>query len=748
MRAALAVLFLILPLVSLGQAPAPDAGVADGFSPDELEGLSAEEREALGILETVEVTARRLQVDRIAGSAHVVPQEALETYEHDDVHQVLAQVPGVYVRDEDGFGLRPNIGLRGASSDRSSKVTLMEDGILLGPAPYSAPAAYYFPLVTRMVGVDVFKGPASIRHGPQTLGGAVNLRTREVPEEGGEGGIDLAGGSYWLGKAHLHYGYGAARFGALVEGVYLRTSGFKDLDGGGDTGFAKGEAMLKAFYRLPELGGAAHRLELKLGVANETSHETYLGLSDADFQATPLRRYAASQLDRMEWLRSQAQLAWVLEGGPDFDLRITAYRHDFGRAWRKLNGFREGPSLEDVLRNADAGQTAALAAILRGEADSTTEAEALMLGTNDRRYVSQGVQAVGHWRPVWGGIAHAFEAGARLHYDRIERLHTELAHRMIGGEMEEEGSPEVTTAQNRGSALAGALHLLDEILLGDFLLVPGARAELIRTVSTDRLSGARQEGFNVVLLPGVGVVYQPAESWSLLAGVHQGFSPVSPGQPEEVLPEQSLNAELGGRYAAHGLELDAIGFLNRYFNLVGECTFSTGCADELLNRQFNGGAALVYGAELSAAGAWAGPLGTQLVGRVAYTLTLTEFLSSFDSENPQFGRVEAGDALPYVPVHQAAAIAQVNHPRWSASLSARFIGQMREEAGQGPLDPLRTTDPQFVLDAAVFYQLFPKTRLYATGDNLLNAQSIASRRPFGARPIKPIHGEVGIKHEF
>jgi Fe(3+) dicitrate transport protein len=96
----------------------------------------------------------------------VVDERRLEVFEHDDVQRVLKQsVPGVYVREEDGFGLRPNIGLRGASSDRSSKVTLMEDGVLFGPAPYSAPAAYYFPMTTRLAGLEVFKGPASIRAG-------------------------------------------------------------------------------------------------------------------------------------------------------------------------------------------------------------------------------------------------------------------------------------------------------------------------------------------------------------------------------------------------------------------------------------------------------------------------------------------------------------------------------------------------------------------------------------------------------
>ena len=132
-------------------------------------------------LETITVIGQAEADARIVGSAHLVDQQTLEAFAYDDLNRVLAFVPGVYLREEDGFGLRPNIGLRGANSDRSQKVTLLEDGVLFGPAPYSAPAAYYSPLTARMVGVEVFKGPAAIQHGPQTIGGAVNLISAPIP---------------------------------------------------------------------------------------------------------------------------------------------------------------------------------------------------------------------------------------------------------------------------------------------------------------------------------------------------------------------------------------------------------------------------------------------------------------------------------------------------------------------------------------------------------------------------------------
>ena len=259
---------------------------------------SAPESTPMKTLDVITIIGNQQKLQRASGSVSS-SKKLLETQEHDDVHRVLKQVPGVYIRDEDGFGLRPNIGLRGASSDRSAKVSLMEDGVLMAPAPYAAPAAYYFPLTTRLSGMEVFKGPSAIKYGPNTIGGALNFTTRSSVPRGQRGEIDIAMGSY-AQKVHAYFGQGARGFGYIIEGARIDSNGFKDLDTGQETGFQKDDWMLKGHVQSQTDGGVFHRLELKLGFAQERSSETYLGLTDEDFNATPYRRYAASQLGNMD----------------------------------------------------------------------------------------------------------------------------------------------------------------------------------------------------------------------------------------------------------------------------------------------------------------------------------------------------------------------------------------------------------------------------------------------------------------
>ena len=104
-------------------------------------------------------------------------------FEFSDVGKALALVPGVYFESEDAYGLRANIGVRGTIPHRSEKITLMEDGILIAPAPISSPAAYYTPTFGRMSGIEVLKGPSALTQGPLTIGGAVNLISTPIPTE-------------------------------------------------------------------------------------------------------------------------------------------------------------------------------------------------------------------------------------------------------------------------------------------------------------------------------------------------------------------------------------------------------------------------------------------------------------------------------------------------------------------------------------------------------------------------------------
>lgn len=735
-----------------------------------------ESRERIG--ETL--IGRRRDAKRTVGSAHTIDAEQLERMEADDVHRVLRGVPGVYVRDEDGTGLRPNIGIRGASSDRSAKVTLLEDGVLFGPAPYAAPAAYYFPLTTRVVGVEVWKGPAAIRQGPHTIGGAINLRTRAVPLSS-SGGLDLGFGLVGPGREqtrfhgfagdtlHLSGVFQGWQLGALVEAARVQSDGFKVIDGQPDrpTGFVRDDAMLK-LRLMNELSSAVrHSLELKLGVGREESFETYLGLSDDDLRADSNRRYAASMDDTMRWVRTQGQLRYGLSVGPA-ELDVVAYRHDLDRTWRKVNSVRGAPPLHDVLSFPNAGTNPLWRSRLSSSDERPNDDNAVLIGPNHRLYFSQGVAAVARIDldvPLGGASAagpgivlgQQLEMGVRLHSDQIRRDHREAGFFVVDNALVSDGASEVQTALNRASATALAAYVADELRLGSLTLVPGARVEVIGGEFIDEQAAeAATASQQVALLPGLGFSWAVNDVVGLLGGVHRGFSPVAPGQNGDVRPEESTNVELGMRLSAEralGLSGEVVGYFSHYDNIVGECTFSAGCVDDV-GRQQNGGAAAVYGAEVALRHAlplrvWRATDRLRLEG--TFTFTQARFLTDFESSHPLFGRVTGNDEMAYVPALQGALVGALTLGAVDAGLSIGVVSAMRDVPGQAAWS-LSTaqewTDAQAVVDATISVEVMPGWRVATRLDNLLDQRAIVSRRPFGARPGKPRAILVSLEADF
>jgi Fe(3+) dicitrate transport protein len=682
------------------------------------------------------------RIKRVPGSVHVIGKETLERYNYDDPHATLQLVPGVYVRTEDGFGLRPNIGIRGAISDRSAKVALMEDGVLFGPAPYSAPAAYYFPIITRMTELQVIKGPAAIEYGPQTVGGAIDLTTRALPTRQ-TGGLDLAVGQYAYGKAHGWFGTGDGVNAFLIEGIHLRTDGFKELPSGDETGFYRNELMFKAAHEFAPGSDLRHRLSLKLTYSEEQSDETYLGLSDEDFAQNPLRRYAASDQDRMKWHRTSAVVTHEIE--PRYWLSITtqAYRHDLSRRWSKANHFG-GASLFDVLSDP-APENQPFRAVLEGTANSASPAEQLYVGPNQRDFVSQGVQSRAEATGNTGPLSHRAAAGLRFHYDRIERLHTENVFDLVNGNLAATATPTITTTSNQAETYAVAGFVRDEIGWGGLTLTPGIRLELIHSRLEDKLAGSDESRTLAVPLPGIGAYYSLTDDLGVLAGVHRGMSPPPAGTDSD--PEISINYEAGVRFASGTRRAEVIGYYNDYQNLTSICTLSSGCEDANLDRQFEAGRARIYGLEALLDDELRFG-GVRIPISASYTLTLTEFLETFASQDVIFGEVEAGDELPYVPRHEGRASVGLELERAGGYVAGNYAGQMRELSGSGPLDLALATDAQFTVDLGLHYQLLPGLRLYGQVRNVFDELYIASRRPYGARPNAPRWVQVGAQLEF
>lgn len=701
-------------------------------------------------IDTVTIIGSRSDAADIPGSAHVIDSEELAEFAQSDVLRVLRAVPGVYVQEEEGFGLRPNIGIRGSGLDRSARIALLEDGVLIAPAPYAAAAAYYFPTQRRISAIEVLKGPASVAVGPRTTGGAMNLISTPIPDAMAAT-ADLRLGDHSTMDAHVNVGNRGERVSWLLETVQARSNGFKTIEGpvGGDTGFEVQDYIAK--LQLDSTPGSAvyQSLRIKLGYTDQLSNETYLGLTDADFSVTPYNRYAASANDVFQSEHEQYQATYVIDTNNNWRGEITAYRNNFIRNWYRVRTVG-GESLRDVL--ADPLTYSTEFGYLKGD---TSPDDAIQIRANNRSYYSQGVQTKIEWDLGFGDTDIALDVGIRLHQDEEDRFQHQDGYRIENGTLILTTAAAGGSQTNRVSNAKVTSYFVDtEIRTGNWILTPGVRFEDIdlarydySTADPTRAEGPTRIRRNSVqvIIPGAGVLYRLSTEWRILAGVHKGFNPPGPGSAAD--EESSINFEAGVRYASDTLRFESIYFRNDYENLVGTVTDSTGGGGQV-GDQFDGGEVIVSGLELSTdysfnIGALEIPLGLN------YTWTnKAEFKNAFDSGFGPWGNVEVGDSLPYIPEHQLRVSAGLATERYRVSLAANYVGKMRTSAGQGTYDPEETVDSHVVWDAIATWNFTESLSTYVKVDNVFDETYIAARRPAGVRPGLPRTAYIGLTFQL
>ena len=687
------------------------------------------------------------------GSAYYVSPEELKKFNYTDINRVLRSIPGVTFYEEDGFGLRPNISLRGTSPERSAKISLMEDGVLIAPAPYSAPSAYYFPSVARMQAVEILKGSSQVQYGPFTTGGAINMISTQIPESF-NGQVRASLGSFNTSTIHAKVGDSKPTLGYMVEYLNYNSDGFKNLPDNSNTGFDINELVTKFRINSKAEAKLQQAFEVKFQYSDEVSNETYLGLTEDDFADSPYDRYAASQEDQMNAEHLQLMLTHTLQFSKNFRITTNGYYNKFSRNWYKLDDVifnDDKQSISNVVSNPEMYPNHL--EILRGQTDSNSDA--LLVKANNRTYISKGVQTKFDYHWYGENTFHDLEIGLRYHYDEEDRFQWEDGYSIVDGDMTLTSIGERGAQGNRiSSATAFASYAMYKFKYNNLTLTPGLRYENIvlqrdnySTEDPNRTGSglSTRENKVDVFIPGIGFNYAFTKMISVFGGVHKGFSP--PSNQEGQKAEESINYELGTRLVLGNVRGELVGFYNNYSNLLGSDLAATGGTGSL--EQFNAGEVSVNGIEfllnydlLRKNSKFSLPL------TLGYTLTNTEFLNSFGSDDELWGEVTIGDELPYIPKHQFNVMLALEHAKYELNLSGRYNGAFRTKAGVGSIPDDELVDSNFIIDFSAKYHFSKSLSLTGNVINMLDETYAVSRVPAGLRPGHPFGANLGLEFSF
>lgn len=602
------------------------------------------------IAETVVIASTRIvdtleTVERTPGSVDVIDPKTLEDSRPFTSSEVLRKVTGINVRDEEGFGLRPNIGIRGLNPTRSTKVLLLEDGIPLTYAPYGDNASYYHPPVERFESIEILKGSGQILYGPTTVGGVINYITPTPPLKS-SGYVSLTGGNRDYLNGHLNYGFTVGNTGLLFDYTRKQGEGSRRDQRSGLNDFN---------FKSVTTFGLRQALTIKANYYGERSNVTYSGLRLAEYIADP--RQSIFRNDHFSGNRYGASATHALVINNNLVMTTNIYGSIFQRDWwRQSSNSGERPNRLRTLAGGDPDCTG------MNDLNTTCGNQGRL-----RRYYVRGIEPRFRANFRAFGFNNEMDFGGRIHFETQER-------QQQNGDLPNSRNG-VIVESNRRRNSAYSAYIQNRFLFGDLTVTPGLRVEHIKLERTNRLAnggvGVTGRTRLTQLIPGLGFSYRAARNTIVFAGLHKGFAPPrtedvinnNTGGSIDLDPELSWNYEIGVRSIPRtGVRLEATLFRMDYENQIIAASLAGGIGSTLTN----GGETLHQGLELN------GRIDTGAIlksrhnfyVRTAYTfLPIAEFTGVRLSSIPGFTSVSvSGNRLPYAPEHMLNAAAGYSHP--------------------------------------------------------------------------------------
>ena len=690
----------------------------------------------------------------LPGSASVIEGEEFRAKGYTNIKQIAANTPGVFVRDEDGFGNFPNISIRGVDGTRSAKVTLMEDGILTAPSPYSSPNAYYAPKSGRMAGIEFLKGSSQVMYGPHTTGGVINFLSTPIPTGGQQFFSRLTAGSYgnffnqtWLGGTTMTE---AGKVSALVELHTQLSDGYRLVDGvGRRSGFTLTEPMVKLAWE-PK-GALRQRLELKVGQSDFEADESYAGLTEADLRANPDRRYGSSRFDHHVAEHWRTYVKWIAEPDPSLRLESALYYNQFDRNWYKLDGLKTTTGVTLRANVAEALAHGPSIALLRGDLVAGNDGE-FFDNAGIRSHEAYGWQGSVRKRFETGEVRHELVTGLRVHRDTAGGTNQKTFYSVDDGVI---GASRTEAATSAGfqETLAAAVFVEDAIKFGALTLRPGVRYEYLDMANTT-IGGAYTPVDSEMAMGGVGFTYELNASKMLFGGVYRGGSAANPsGYANGTRSEESLGKELGLRHRDRATSWEFTAFHTDFQNLIAPVV---GVAGGGLLPVSNGGGATSYGLEALIRHDLAGAEGRGYALPAYFGVTWTHARFT-DIEGSRLGNgaglfagAQDGNEIPNIPEWKLSAGIGFETGAWGGSLDLSYYsaswgtgynGGPRLVDGTNALANPTTLDGKvdglLTVDVNLRYQLTKNFKLVGGVQNLLDKRAIISRAPLGARANAP-----------